>query len=111
MIPTATKLVLLPGLDGTGNLFAEFIAVLPSGFQVITARYPTTGSLSYSQLAPLVRHATPTSDPFVLVAESFSTPLAIQIAAEDLPNMKALVLCAGFATSPVRGWQRFLASV
>ena len=86
------------------------IAALPSGFQAITVRYPTTVSLSYAQLAPRVRDTAPTSDPFALVAESFSTPLAIQIAAEDLPNMKALVLCAGFATSPVRGWRRFLAS-
>jgi len=110
MIPSAPKLVLLPGLDGTGDLFNEFIAALPSGFQAITVRYPTTVSLSYAQLAPRVRDTAPTSDPFALVAESFSTPLAIQIAAEDLRNMKALVLCAGFATSPVRGWRRFLAS-
>ena len=110
MIPSATTLVLLPGLDGTGDLFNGFIAVLPSGFQVITVRYPTAESLSYAQLATMVRDATPASDPFVLVAESFSTPLAIQIAAEGLPKMKALVLCAGFATSPVRGWRRFLVS-
>jgi pimeloyl-[acyl-carrier protein] methyl ester esterase len=110
MTTSAPKLVLLPGLDGTGDLFNEFIVALPSGFQAITVRYPTTRSLSYAQLVPLVRDATPTSDPFVLVAESFSTPLAIQIGAEGPPNMKALVLCAGFATSPVRGWRRFLAS-
>jgi pimeloyl-[acyl-carrier protein] methyl ester esterase len=45
------------------------------------------------------------------VAESFSTPLAIRCAASRPTNLKGLVLCAGFATSPVRGWRRIVCSL
>jgi len=105
-----TKLVLLPGMDGTGEQFTNFINALPRGFEVQVVRYPTQAFLSYQELIPILRDACPVSDPFVLVAESFSTPLAIQFAATRPPNLKGLVLCAGFATSPVRGWQRIVAS-
>jgi pimeloyl-ACP methyl ester carboxylesterase len=44
----------------------------------------------------------------VLLAGSFSAPLAIQVAAERPKNLKALILCAGFAESPVRGPARWL---
>jgi pimeloyl-[acyl-carrier protein] methyl ester esterase len=73
-------------------------------------RYPTDRSLSYSQLTTFIRSATSMSEPFVLVAESFSTPLAIQYAAKNPPNLKGLVICAGFVTSPSKGWHRFIYS-
>lgn len=73
-------------------------------------RYPTDTCLSYSELAGLVRSTVPLSDAFVLVAESFSTPLAIQYAAACPSNLRGLILCAGFASSPVRGWVRSICS-
>jgi len=102
------KLVLLPGMDGTGDLFADFIAALPESFETVTVRYPTDRCLSYSDLTELVQVSCPVSEPFVLVAESYSTPLAIRLAASNPKNLEGLVLCAGFATSPVRGWCRVL---
>jgi pimeloyl-ACP methyl ester carboxylesterase len=104
------KLVLLPGMDGTGNLFADFVKALPHEFEAVTVRFPTDIFLSYSELVGTVRSAISDREPFVLVAESFSSPLAIQYAATNPPNLKGLVLCAGFVTSPVRGLQRFLCS-
>lgn len=65
--------------------------------------YPRDRFLAYEDLAKLVRWIIADFGPFVLLAESFSSPLAIQIAAETPPNLKGLVLCAGFAESPVRG--------
>jgi len=35
----------------------------------------------------------------VILAESFSAPIAIRLAAEAPPNLKALVICAGFIES------------
>jgi pimeloyl-ACP methyl ester carboxylesterase len=105
------RLVLLPGMDGTGDLFADFVSALPDGFETGIVRYPTEVFLSYSELMPLVQSFAPASEPFVLVAESFSTPLAIQFAATNPPNLKGLVLCAGFASSPTRGWMRFIGSL
>jgi pimeloyl-[acyl-carrier protein] methyl ester esterase len=105
------KLVLLPGMDGTGDLFEDFVAALPIPLETETVRYPAGECLSYGELEPLVRAAIPVSEPFLLVAESFSTPLAIWCAASCPPNLKGLVLCAGFATCPVRGWRRRVCSL
>jgi pimeloyl-[acyl-carrier protein] methyl ester esterase len=102
------KLVLLPGMDGTGELFSEFAAALAGEFETVTARYPTERCLSYSELEGFVRAVCPTSGSFVLLAESYSTPLAIKYAASNPEDLEGLVLCAGFATSPVQGWRRFL---
>jgi pimeloyl-[acyl-carrier protein] methyl ester esterase len=46
----------------------------------------------------------------MLIAESFPR-LALRYAATNPANLQGVVLCAGFATSPVRGWRRFLASL
>lgn len=100
------KLVLLPGMDGTGELFSDFVEALPSSFETEVVSYPTDRCLSYAELAPLVWTAIQATEPFVLVAESFSSPLAIQCAAKNPPNLKGLVICAGFAASPIRGWLR-----
>ena len=100
-------LVLLPEMDGTGELFADLVDSLPDSFEAVTVRYPTDQVLSYSELKPFVQAACPVSKPFVLLAESFSTPLAIQYAATMPPNLCGLLLCAGFATAPVAGWKRW----
>lgn len=103
------KLVLLPGMDGTGDLFSDFIRALPSNVQVIAVCYPIDRMLSWLELDTLVRSTVAHMESFVLLAESFSTPVAIRYAASGFPNLKGLVLCAGFAASPVRGWKRSLA--
>jgi len=100
------KLVLLPGLDGTGDLFCDFVSALPDVIEVTVVRYPIDVCLPYAQLAELVTAAVPATEPFVLLAESYSTPLAIQYAAIRPANLKGLILCAGFASSPVKGWMR-----
>ena len=105
------KLVLLPGMDGTGELFADFVNALPDEFEAEIVRYPADVILSDSELMSLVNSASPSSESFVLVAESFSAPLAIQYVATNPRNLKGLVLCAGFAASPVRGLRRFLCSL
>jgi hypothetical protein len=44
------KLVLLPGMDGTGELFAGFVKALPEGFDPVIMRYPIDRPLSYADL-------------------------------------------------------------
>jgi len=105
------KLVLLPGMDGTGKLFARFIEALPQGYDARPVSYPNDQPLSYPELAELVVDKLPVSEPFVLLAESFSTPLAIQIAATNLTGLKALILVAGFATNPSYPWVRWFGSL
>jgi pimeloyl-ACP methyl ester carboxylesterase len=100
----SVTLVLLPGLDGTGNLFAGLLSELPAALSVRIVEYPAQQFLSYQQLTPVVKEVFPKSGPFVLVAESFSTPLAAKLAAERPPNLLGLIVCAGFIANPVGRW-------
>jgi len=103
--PMIKRLVLLPGMHGTRELFSEFLRMMPEPTQIDAPCYPTDASPSYNQLQATVEFFAPSSEDFVLLAESFSTPLAIQYAATNPPKLKGLILCAGFATSPVHGWK------
>ena len=105
------RLVLLPGMHVTGELFSGFMSRMPEPMQIEPMHYPTDASPSYGQLLDAIRSFVPTSAPYILLAESFSTPLAIQFAATNPPNLRGLVLCVGFATSPLRGWRRSLAAL
>ena len=96
-------LLLLPGLDGTGELFADFVKLLPSWIKPQVVSYPRNQKLSYDELAPIVKSAVPVDQPFVILAESFSTPLAVKFAAIAPDGLQGLVLCAGFVSPPRRG--------
>jgi pimeloyl-ACP methyl ester carboxylesterase len=105
----AHTLALLPGMDGTCTLFEPFVAHLPAPFEAHPIALPPDQPLSYAELVEFVRVRLPVSKPFVLLAESFCTPLAIQIAAEPPAGLTALILVAGFATNPVWPWARRIA--
>jgi pimeloyl-ACP methyl ester carboxylesterase len=94
------KLVLLPGLDGTGKLFVEFLNALDLGESANIVPYPANIPLGYDELEPLVRAALPTRGRYVLLGESFSGPLAIRIAARPPPAIIGLILCATFSSNP-----------
>jgi hypothetical protein len=51
-----TTLVLLPGMDGSGLLFSEFIKALDAKCEVIA--YPPNDALGYEQLADCFRTVT-----------------------------------------------------
>ncbi|HMN46871.1 MAG TPA: alpha/beta hydrolase [Povalibacter sp.] len=91
--------VLLPGMDGSGLLFDEFVSELRCRSVVVS--YPTDQPLGYEELEQHVRSLLPGDEPFVLLAESFSGPLAIALAASPPPQLKAVVLVCTFARLPV----------
>jgi pimeloyl-ACP methyl ester carboxylesterase len=93
-------LVLLPGMDGTGELFAPFLAKLGPEFSVKVVRYPTNEPLGYAELEAVVRSELPPEGPFVILGESFSGPIAVSLAASGLPRLKGLVLCCTFVRNP-----------
>ncbi|MGH9733864.1 MAG: alpha/beta fold hydrolase [Candidatus Acidiferrales bacterium] len=93
-------LVLLPGLDGTGVLFNDFVAKLPPDLEPIVVRYPTDKPLGYAQLEEIARASIPKTSRFVLLGESFSGPLAISIAASKPAGLIGLVLSCTFARYP-----------
>jgi pimeloyl-ACP methyl ester carboxylesterase len=92
-------LVLMPGMDGTGVLFGDFVAALPAGIDALVIRYPVSESLDYASLESLVREQLP-QRPFVLLAESFSGPIGLSIASNPPSMLRGLVLCATFAKLP-----------
>jgi pimeloyl-[acyl-carrier protein] methyl ester esterase len=105
-------LILLPGLDGTGKLFANFLEALDLSLSAHVVPYPPGVPLGYDELESLVRAALPTRQPFVLLGESFSGPLAIRIAARPPRGLVGLVLCVTFASNPFPrlAWARRLAA-
>jgi len=96
------KLVLLPGLDGTGVMMRPFVAALPPSVTPVVVRYPGDLATDYAGHVALARAALPRDEPFVLLGESFSGPVAISLAAERPERLRGVVLCATFATNPVR---------
>ncbi|MBF5006579.1 alpha/beta fold hydrolase [Diaphorobacter caeni] len=96
-----TDLVLLPGLDGTAAMHAEFLAACTACGSTDAIAYPRDTLLDYAELEQLVRSRLPLDRPFALLGESFSGPIALSIAAHPPPNLKGLILCASFAGSPL----------
>eukprot|EP01136_Pigoraptor_vietnamica_P024202 Opistho-1_new@77020 len=94
-------LVLLPGMDGTGDLLDSFVAAMSPGIKVKVLRYPVAEVLDYEGLEVLVRDELPVDEPYVLLGESFSGPVAISIAASRPPQLAGLVLCCTFARNPL----------
>ena len=93
-------LVMLPGLDGTGKLFAEFIRRVGPGVDVQVIVFPRDEALGYSELEALARGALPTDRRYCLLAESFSGPLAIRLAASAPQGLAGVILCGTFAKNP-----------
>ena len=96
------RALVLPGLDGTGKLLADFVEALESGIVADVATYPRDVAMDYDELLLLVEGCMP-GGKFLLIGESFSGPVAIRLAAKYPERVVGLVLCASFAISP-RPW-------
>ena len=96
-------LVLLPGLDGTGELFAPLVRALGDGVTTSVVRYGS--ELTFDEYVEAAARGLP--DDVVVVAESFSGPVGIALAARHPGKIRCLVLCATFARSPFRALLRF----
>jgi pimeloyl-ACP methyl ester carboxylesterase len=93
-------LVLLPGLDGTGDLFAPVVDALGPNVPTQIVRYPLSHASDYAACEAIARGALPTDRPYVLLGESFSGPIAVSIAAAAPPGLRGLILCSTFARNP-----------
>lgn len=94
--------MLLPGLDGTGELFRPLLAELPGWIHPVVVSYPRDRELGYAELLPLAARSLPKDMPFVILGESFSGPLAIMLAAGNPAGLKGVILCASFVKKPFR---------
>jgi pimeloyl-ACP methyl ester carboxylesterase len=94
--------VLLPGLDGTGWLFREFAELAPDYFSPNVISLPHDDAVGYDELARAVGADLFRTERLVVVAESFSGPLALRLSRTLRPL--AVVLCASFVRSPLGQW-------
>jgi pimeloyl-[acyl-carrier protein] methyl ester esterase len=94
----AMKLVLLPGLDGSGRLFAPLVNELRDVSTTLIT-YPNDDSAGYAELTAHAQKSLP-QEPFVLLGESFSGPVAISLAAQQSSNLRGLILSTTFARNP-----------
>lgn len=94
------NLVLLPGLDGTGRLFSPFIRSLGPEFNSTVVTYPGNLALDYDELQSVAESFLPRDEQFILLAESFSGPVAISLASARPAGLIALILCCSFARCP-----------
>jgi len=88
--------VLLPGLHGTGQLFAPVLRVMPAEVRRQVIEYPTDRALGYGALLRLIEERTRNVENMVVVGESFSGALALRLAVAYPSRVRAVVLCAGF---------------
>jgi len=93
----AKRLVLMPGLDGSGELFAPLLPLIDRHFDIIVVRYPDL--CSFDDYVNHARACLPDGGPVALLAESFSSPVALTLMAEDRSRIGGAVLSAGFACS------------
>jgi pimeloyl-ACP methyl ester carboxylesterase len=91
----------LPGLDGTGDLFEPLLSRLDASIEPVLVRYPFAEPLGYEALTSIARQALPKAGPYVILGESFSGPIAAQLAAESPGDLRGLILCASFVSSPM----------
>jgi pimeloyl-[acyl-carrier protein] methyl ester esterase len=93
-------LVLLPGLDGTGDFFQLLLESLGQEARTRVVRYPIDGGFDYATCLELARAALPADGPYVLLGESFSGPIVIELAAEAPKGLMGIILAATFASNP-----------
>ncbi|WP_082098408.1 alpha/beta fold hydrolase [Sulfuricella sp. T08] len=98
-----TKLVLLPGLDGTEILFGPLLRHLPSWIDPVVITYPASGINNYENLLPIIIREVTSLNNFVVLGWSFGGPLALMVAAQCPSQVSGVVLCGSFVTSPRPG--------
>jgi pimeloyl-ACP methyl ester carboxylesterase len=96
--------LLLPGLDGSGRLFQPLLQAGPRGFDPRVVPLPADAPRSYEEYLDGLREALPRRGAWALLAESFSGPLAVRLAAERPRGLTALVLVATFLHRPLQPW-------
>ncbi|TPV94146.1 MAG: alpha/beta hydrolase [Myxococcales bacterium FL481] len=95
------RLLLLPGMDGTGVLFRPFVDALPSWISPEVITYPNAGKNRYRDLEPIVRDAVRASSECAVLGWSFSGPLALRVAISEPDRVKRVILAASFVRPPI----------
>ena len=94
-------IIFLPGMDGTGVSFDPLRQVLPQDLNVKVIQYPTDRLLSFEETVQCAKEQIQTDqEDMIVLAESFSGPVAISLVGSGQLKAKCLILCSTFAKSP-----------
>jgi pimeloyl-ACP methyl ester carboxylesterase len=94
------KLIFLPGLDGTGLSFEPLRKFLPTNLNAQVIAYPIDRRLDFEQTVQWASDRIQPDPEAIVLAESFSGPVAVALVGSGRLRAKSLVLCATFARSP-----------
>jgi len=89
-----------PGLHGTSVLYEPIREMLPSGVVAEFMDLPSTGKQDYDTLTAWMQKTLPTGKKRLLIAESFSGPLALRLAEKRASEVAGIVLAASFCNTP-----------
>jgi len=90
-------LVLLPGMNGTGELFAEFLSYYDGDHLVISL--PESGPQDHATLANVINQQLPNKS-YILLAESFSGGIVPELLKLNPTHIKGVIFVASFLSSP-----------
>lgn len=93
-------LILLPGMDGTGELFQWVIPFLEPSFEIKIFPLPDNIEQDYETLENWLASKIEWSN-FILLGESFSGPLAIKLCKKFPKAINGLILISSFRNAPV----------
>lgn len=94
------KLIFMPGLDGTGASFEPLLKLIPSDIFTKTIYYPNDKFYSFEEIIEHAKSQIEPSQENIILAESFSGPIAITLIGSGQVKAKGLILCSTFARSP-----------
>ncbi len=92
------KIVVLPGLNGTADFLDDFRAALPE-HDVCICEYDRDSYL-YDDIVPTIQ--LPKVENYIIVAESFSGPIATKLSTSYESNLVGVVYVASFLENPRR---------
>lgn len=103
MASASLKLILLPGMDGTGELFARLSKKLANRVPHVVMDYPVNPADTYADLVARLANSIG-RDPVVVLGESFGGPIAVGVAALIPGQVKGVILAATFLSTPWPKW-------
>lgn len=98
--PSDLELIFFPGLDGTGLSYEPLKKELPDDTQVTLIKYPPDKPLLLPQLVDYAVDQIPKGKPLLILAESFSGPVAVSLLSSIQLNVRGIIFCSTFVKSP-----------
>ena len=93
------KLILIPGLDGTGTLFKPFLAAYSNQCPVQVLRLKQAVDVSYREQAEYISEQKGNEE-VVLLAESYGGMVAYEILRHRMLNVRHVIFAASFFSRP-----------